>query len=103
MSSYLIRQRAEAQFRKPPGIEDGAHNGIENSAQSEYEAAADALSAKIARLKELRLARDAAALAAPPAVPVKKARGKKKPTKQIKRPALSLLDWMKNRQPADNH
>jgi hypothetical protein len=101
MSSYLIRQRAEAQFRKPPGIEDGAHNGA--SAQSEYEAAADALSAKIARLKELRLARDAAALAAPPAVPVKKARGKKKPTKQIKRPALSLLDWMKNRQPADNH
>jgi hypothetical protein len=44
-------------------------------------------------------------LAAPPAVPVKKARGKKKQTKikQEKRPALSLLDWMKNRQPADNH
>ena len=104
MSSYLIRQRAEAQFRKPPGAEDD--NGAKNGEQSEYEAAADALSAKIARLKELRLARDAAALAAPPAVPVKKARGKKKqtkPIKQEKRPALSLLDWMKNRQPADNH
>jgi hypothetical protein len=107
MSSYQIRQRAEAQFRKLPGAEDdnGVHNGAQNGEQSDYEAAADALSAKIARLKELRLARDAAALAAPPAVPVKKARGKKKQTKikQEKRPALSLLDWMKNRQPADNH
>src|SRR6202167_6861923 len=99
MSSYLIRQRAEAQFHKLPGVKDDI------IAQTEFEAAADALSAKIARLKELRLARDAAALAARPAVPVKKARGKKKQTKikQEKRPALSLLDWMKNRQPADNH
>jgi hypothetical protein len=96
MSSYQIRQRAEAQFHKLPGVKDDI------SAQTEFEAAADALSAKIARLKELRLARDAAALAARPAVPVKKARGKMKQTKQIKRPALSLLDWMKNRLPAGN-
>jgi hypothetical protein len=97
MSSYQIRQRAEAQFHKLPGVKDDI------IAQTEFEAAADALSAKIARLKELRLARDAAALAARPAVPVKKARGKMKQTKQIKRPALSLLDWMKNRLPAGNN
>jgi hypothetical protein len=88
MTNNLIKQRADAQFKKLPGAEDG------KSAQSEYEAAADALSTKIARLKELRLARDAAALAAPPAVPAKKVRKKKK---QAKRPAVSLSDWLKNR------
>lgn len=87
MSNSLIKQRADAQFRRLPGVEDG------NSAQSEYEAAADALAAKIAHLKELRLARDAAALAAPPAVPAKKV-GRK--TKQKKTPAKSLVDWLKS-------
>jgi len=88
MSNNLIKQRADAQFKKLPGIEEG------KSAQSEYEAAADALSAKIAGLKELRLARDAAALAAAPAAPVKKVRKKKS---QKKRPAVSLSDWLKSR------
>src|SRR5580658_3987139 len=102
MSSYSIRQRANAQFRTLPG-EDG--NGA-NGAQTDFEAAADALEAKIARLKELRLARDAAALAAPPPAPVKKA-GKKKTQKprtkpktqqkQKKSTGVSLLDWMKSR------
>jgi hypothetical protein len=103
MSNNLIKQRADAQFRKLPGIKDG--NSAKNSAQSEYEAAADALTAKIARLKELRQARDAAELAAPPpAVPVKKVGKNKKQkirkmrTKQEKGPALSLFDWMKSRQ-----
>ncbi len=93
MSSISIKQRAEAQFRKSPGLEDG------NAVQSDYEAAADALTAKIARLKELRLARDAAALAAPP--PPKKTGKSKKPSKRTKRkklPSVSLLDWMKSRQ-----
>jgi hypothetical protein len=84
-------QRAGAQFQKLPGVED------DKNAQSEYEAAADALAAKIARLKELRLARDAAALAAPPAAKVKKVRKKKMPIKQKKRPAESLVDWLKSR------
>jgi len=87
----MIKQRADAQFRKPPRIEDG------NDAQSDYEAAADALAAKIARLKELRLARDAAARAAPPPAPAKKLRAKKKQKKQKKRPAVSLLEWLKSR------
>jgi hypothetical protein len=99
MSNNLIKQRADAQFRKLPGIKDG--NSAKNSAQSEYEAAADALTAKIARLKELRRARDAAELAAAaPAVPAKKAGKNKKQkmqTKQEKGPALSLFDWMKSR------
>jgi hypothetical protein len=100
MSSYSIRQRANAQFRTLPGAEDG--NGA-NVAQSDFEVAADALEAKIAHLKELRLARDAAALAAPPAAAVKKAGKKKtqKPRKKQKareeRTGISLLDWMKNR------
>ncbi len=112
MSSYLIRERANAQFRKLPGVEDG--NGAKDK-QSDFEAAADALEAKIAHLKELRLARDAAILAAPPAAPVKKAGKKKmqKPRKkqkeqktqheQKKGTGVSLLDWMKSRQAADNH
>ena len=96
MSSYLIRQRAEAQFHKLPGVKD------DTSAQAEYEAAADALSAKIARLKELRLARDAAELAAPPVKKAAKKKKQKKQTKPKKGPPLSLLDWMKNRHVADN-
>lgn len=52
---------------------------------SEYQAGAADLADKIAHLKRLRLARDAAQQAAPPsAVPVKKARSKKK------RPTVSL-------------
>jgi len=91
VSNIQIKHRADAHFKKLPGVEDG------KSAQSEYEAAADALSSKISRLKELRLARDAAALAAPPAVAVKKVRKKTKQRKQKKRPAVSLADWLKSR------
>jgi len=83
LSNNLIKQRADAQFRKLPAAE---------IVMSDYEIAAAELAAKLARLKQLRLARDAAALAAPPKpAPAKKARRKKK------RPALSLSDWMKNR------
>jgi hypothetical protein len=72
MSSISINKRADDQFKKLTKIEDG-HNG-----PTEYEVRADALSTKIARLKALRLARDAALPAVPPApAPVKKA-GKSK-------------------------
>jgi hypothetical protein len=84
-------QRAQPKFKKLPGIEAG------NDARSEDEAAAGALADKIARLKELRLARDAAARAAPRPAPVKKGRNKKK---QKKRPAVALADWLKNRHAA---
>jgi hypothetical protein len=64
--SVSINKRADDQFRKLTRTEDG------RKGPTEYEVRADAISAKIARLKELRLARDAAVAAvAPP--PVKKA------------------------------
>jgi len=66
MSSISINKRADDQFKKLTRTEDG------RKGPTEYEVRADAISAKIARLKELRLARDAAVAAvAPP--PVKKA------------------------------
>jgi hypothetical protein len=90
MSDNLTKRQVDTRFSSLPGVEHG-----------EYEAAADALEAKIARLKKLRLARDAAALAAPPkAVAVKKAAGRKKLKEQKKRPAVSLLDWLKKRRSA---
>jgi hypothetical protein len=88
MSKLLLKQRAEAQFRKLPEAED---NSVK-SATSEYEAGADLVTAKIAHLKGLRLARDAAEKAAPPpTVPVEKA-GKKKKRPAVSR-GLSLSDW----------
>jgi hypothetical protein len=84
-------RRAQPKFRKLPGV------GTGDNARSEDAAAASAVTDKIARLKELRLARDAAALAAPRAAPMKKVRNKKK---QKKRPAVALADWLKNRHAA---
>jgi hypothetical protein len=86
MSDNLIKQRADAHFSKLPWVEDG------KTAMSEYQAAAAAVTANSARLKGLRLARDAAEQA--PAAPAKKV-GRKK---QNKRPAVSLSDWLKARQ-----
>jgi hypothetical protein len=87
LSNIQIKRRADAQFKELPAAA---------IVMSDYEAAAAELAAKLARLKQLRLARDAAALAAPPKpAPAKKSRAKKK------RPALSLSDWMKNRHAAN--
>jgi hypothetical protein len=82
------KQRADAQFNKLHRLGGG------KSAVSEYEAGAAAIAAKTARLRELRLARDAAELAAAPpaAVAVKKVGRKKKPS------GASLSDWLKGRQ-----
>lgn len=94
MSDNLIKRRADAHFSKLPGVEIG------KTIMTESEAVAAAVAAKSARLKELRLARDATEQS-PPAIPVKKA-GKKTVTKngRKKRPAVSLSDWLKNRQAA---
>jgi len=89
MSNNQMKQRANDKFKKLPGMENS------KNARSEYEVRADALTAKIARLKALRLARDAAILAAPPAAPVKKKAGKKK-KRPAASPAASLSDWLKN-------
>jgi len=98
MSDSLIKRRADAHFSKLPGVDIG------KTITTESEAVAAAVAAKSARLKELRLARDAAAQAAP-VIAVKKAakktakkNGEKNDKK--KRPAVSLSDWLKNRQVA---
>jgi len=94
MSDSLIKRRADAHFSKLPGVEVG------KTLMSESEAVAAAVAAKSARLRELRLARDAAEQAAP-VIAVKKA-GKKTNRKiaKKKRPAESLSEWLKNRQVA---
>jgi len=59
MSNIQRKQQADAQFKKLPRMGNGM------SAHSEYEAAADALAAKIARLKELAWRETRPAQAAP--------------------------------------
>ena len=94
MLDSLIKRRADAHFSSLPGVD------VDKTIMTESEAVAAAVAAKTARLKELRLARDAAEQAAL-AIPVKKA-GKKngKQNGKKKRPAVSLSDWLKNRQAA---
>jgi hypothetical protein len=91
MSNILIKRRAEAQFRKLPGIEEGQTG---KTVMSDYESGADRVTAKIAYLKGLRLARDAAAAAAPPPVVAVKKAGRTK--KQKARAGISLSDWRKS-------
>jgi hypothetical protein len=94
MLDGLTKRRADAHFSTLPGVEVG------KTIMTESEAVAAAVAAKSARLKELRLARDAAEQAAP-AIAVKKAAKKSgKQNGKKKRPAVSLSDWLKNRQAA---
>ena len=79
MAEKSDKHAANAQFAKLQRANDA------KKATSEYEAEAVALRAKTARLKALRLARDAAAPAPPAAAPKRKA--KKKNTG-------SLSDWL---------
>jgi hypothetical protein len=91
MPENSIKRRTFAPVKKRPAFEAG------NTALREYEAEADAIEDKIARLKKLRLARDAAALDAPPkAVAAKKKPGRKKKPAPVS-PAASLSDWLNNR------
>jgi hypothetical protein len=77
---------ANAQFEKMQRAEDG------KKALSEYEADAVAVRAKTARLRALRLARDAAEQATAAAQP---APAKKKVSKSAKaKSAASLADWL---------
>jgi hypothetical protein len=96
MLDSLIKRRADAHFSTLPGVD------VSKTIMTESETVAAAVAAKSARLKELRLARDAAEQTAPPKVmPAKKA-GKKTDRKngKKKRPAASLSDWLKDRQAA---
>jgi hypothetical protein len=87
ISGIAIDKRANDQFKKITETGDG------NKRPTEYEVRADALSTKIARLKALRLARDAVLRGAPPPAPVKKAgKTKKRPAPSS---AVSLSHWRK--------
>src|SRR6202035_828758 len=93
MLDGLIKRRADAHFSKLPGVDDG------KTIMTESEAIVAAVAAKSVRLKELRLARDAAEQAAP-AIAVKKGKKNSKKNGKEKRPAVSLSEWLKNRQAA---
>jgi hypothetical protein len=71
--SSEIKARAEANFKKEERAKEGA------KAMSEYQANGRVVREQMARLKALRLAKEAAAEAAapPPAPPAKAGRGKR--------------------------
>jgi hypothetical protein len=79
MADKSNKHEANAQFAKLQRANDA------KKAMSEYETEAVALRAKTARLKALRLARDAAAPPQPAAAPKRKAKAKS---------AGSLSDWL---------
>lgn len=86
MADRSKKDEANVQFKKLQRAEDG------KKAMSEYEADAVAVRAKTARLKALRLARDAAdAMAAPKVVTAPK----KKPAKAPKEKPATLSAWLK--------
>ena len=93
MADDSRKQQADAQFRKVQRAEDG------KKAMAEYEAGVAAVRAKTAKLRELRLARDAAEKVATPvaSAPAKKA-AVKKGAKKAKRPAGSLANWLDDRE-----
>jgi transcription elongation GreA/GreB family factor len=70
MAEKSSKHEANVQFDKIQRANDA------KSATAEYETAAAATRAKTARLKALRLARDAATPAPPPAAPKRKAKAK---------------------------
>ena len=81
--------QANSKFKKLQRHEEAKKN------VAEHEASEAAIRAKTARLKALRLARDAALAAEKPVTPVPV---KKKPAKKAKEPSVNLSDWLKDRQ-----
>jgi hypothetical protein len=92
LPSPVLRERPSLPQKPGAGrrSKEVACSGLNPNSESCPGAPADT----IARIKELRLARDAAARATPRPAPAKKGRSKKK---QKKRPAVALADWLKNR------
>ena len=89
MADGSSKDNAQRQFAKLQRADDAKR------AVADYEAEAAALRAKTARLKALRLARDAEiAAAAPPAAPEKK----KKAAKPAEGAKGSLSDWLQERE-----
>jgi hypothetical protein len=88
LADHSKKDTANAEFKKAQRAEDG------KSAMAEYEAQAAAQREKTARLRALRLARDAAM-----PVPAPKATAaKKKAPKSGKGPSAKLSDWLDDQQ-----
>ncbi len=97
MADNSKKDEAQLQFKKIQRAEDG------KKAMDEYEAEGAAVRAKTARLKALRLARDAAEARAAPkaAAPTKKKKPPKKAANKAnkaKAKSASLSDWLKGRE-----
>jgi hypothetical protein len=87
MAEKSKKDDAQAQFAKGQRADDA------KKAMADYEAAADAMRIKTARLRALRLARDAeTAAAAPPPAP--KAKTAVKKTAKKKTATSTLSDWL---------
>ena len=87
MADQRKTDAANIQFKKAQRAEEG------KKAMAEYEAEAIAVRAKTARLRALRLARDAAeGKAEPPAA------AEKKPARKGKAKSANLSDWLKDRE-----
>jgi hypothetical protein len=85
MADHSKKDKANVEFRKLQKAEDG------KKAMSEYETEAAAVRAKTARLKALRLARDAAQ---PPAPPKAAAAKTKKPAAKKKASSATLSKFL---------
>ncbi|MGC2808999.1 MAG: hypothetical protein WA303_01335 [Bradyrhizobium sp.] len=83
------RNRADARFKKAARATNEARSG-----KTDRDAALKAVTDNMARLKALRLAREAAA-PAPPAPTTKKSRAKPKPSGEK---APDLADWLAGQQ-----
>jgi hypothetical protein len=90
MADRSNKDEAQKQFAKLQRAEDG------KKAMSDYEAEAAAVRAKTARLRALRLARDADVAATAAAAPAKKKAAK--PGKGAKADKGTLSDWLKERE-----
>ena len=89
MADHSKKDQADAQFKKLQRAEDG------KKAMSEYESELAAIRTKTARLRALRLARDAAELAVVPAPVVVT---KKTPAKRTKKASGTLSQWLTDQQ-----
>ena len=89
MADSSKKDEANVQFKKLQRAEDG------KKAMSEYESEGAAVRAKTARLKALRLARDAAEAEATPKAA---AASKKKAVKPKKAKPATLSTWLKGQQ-----
>lgn len=90
--AHSKKDDATIQLKKLQKAEDG------KKAMSEYEAEGVAMRAKTARLRELRLARDAAEAQAQASAPAKKPAKAKRAAKAPAKSGAKLADWLNDQE-----